>query len=146
MSAAFSARLATSLICSSVLGSCCPNTLIIMLSLNQFTNLDCAAYEIPQNSYGNGAEMTSTHLSSASALLLLLGGVLLLFAPATLLSVVSTDVPAASRWLAQLIGAGWLALAALNWLSRSSVLGGVYGRPVVAANLALYFISALVLI
>jgi hypothetical protein len=90
--------------------------------------------------------MTSTHLSSVSALLLLLGGVLLLFAPGTVVLAVGTEVPASALWLAQLIGAGWLALAALNWLSRSSVLGGIYGRPVVAANLALYFISALVLI
>ena len=34
----------------------------------------------------------------------------------------------------------------LNWLQRAAVLGGIYGRPVVFANLALYFISALSLL
>jgi hypothetical protein len=37
-------------------------------------------------------------------------------------------------------------MAALNWLNRSTILGGIYGRPVVVANLALYFISALSLV
>ncbi|HET7549754.1 MAG TPA: hypothetical protein VFK04_00595 [Gemmatimonadaceae bacterium] len=37
-------------------------------------------------------------------------------------------------------------MAALNWLSRGALLGGIYGRPVVFANTALYFISALVIL
>ncbi|MGH7483021.1 MAG: hypothetical protein ACRELV_12775 [Longimicrobiales bacterium] len=49
-------------------------------------------------------------------------------------------------WVGQLVGAGWLAMAGLNWLSRSAVLGGIYGRSVVFANVSLYLISALVLV
>jgi hypothetical protein len=37
-------------------------------------------------------------------------------------------------------------MAALNWVGRLSMLGGIYGRPTVFANTALYFISALVLL
>jgi hypothetical protein len=33
----------------------------------------------------------------------------------------------------------------LNWANRFTVLGGIHQRPLVAANLALYLISALVL-
>jgi len=53
--------------------------------------------------------------------------------------------PEAAFWLGQLLGAAWLGVAALNWLNRSTLLGGIYGRPVVAANMALYLVSALVL-
>ena len=44
-------------------------------------------------------------------------------------------------WLGQLLGGAWLAVAALNWLSRSLLLGGIYGRPVVMANAVLYFVG-----
>ena len=40
----------------------------------------------------------------------------------------------------------WLGVAALNWSHRSTVLGGIYGRPVVLANLVLYLIGALALL
>ena len=58
----------------------------------------------------------------------------------------SPGFPTSALWLGQLLGAAWLGVAALNWLSRSALLGGIYGRPTVFANTALYFISALVLI
>jgi hypothetical protein len=37
-------------------------------------------------------------------------------------------------------------VAALNWLQRAAILGGIYGRPVVFANLVLYVVSALSLL
>ncbi len=79
--------------------------------------------------------MTSTLISVASATILLLAGLPLLFAPDAVLP----RFPVAGIWLGQLLGAAWLGVAALNWLSRSAVLGGIYGRPVVLANLALQF-------
>lgn len=87
--------------------------------------------------------MTSRLISQTSALILLLGGGALLFAPAELLSALSPGFPASAAWVGQLLGAAWLGLAALNWLSRSAVLGGIYGRPVVFANLMLYFVGGL---
>jgi hypothetical protein len=88
--------------------------------------------------------MTSTAISKVSAILLLIGGIAFLFAADATLPLLAPGVPPSAMWLGELIGAGWLAVAALNWLSRSSVLGGVYGRPIVAANLALFFITAMV--
>jgi hypothetical protein len=58
----------------------------------------------------------------------------------------SPGFPTSTLWLGQLLGAAWLGVAALNWLGRAALLGGIYGRPTVFANTALYFISALVLI
>ena len=78
--------------------------------------------------------------------MLLLGGLALLFAPDAILPRLIPAFPAAGAWLGQVLAAGWLAIAALNWLSRSALLGGIYGRPVVLTNAVLYFITAIVLL
>ena len=86
--------------------------------------------------------MISTQVSRASAVVLLLGGLALLFAPDALLPRLVPGFPPAGAWLGQLLAAAWLGVAALNWTSQRAVLGGIYGRPVVLSNAALYFISA----
>jgi hypothetical protein len=88
----------------------------------------------------------SSVLSRVSALVLLLGGLALLFAPDVLLPALAPGFPPAAAWLGQLLAAAWLGVAALNWLQRAAVLGGIYGRPVVFANGALYLVSALSLL
>ena len=90
--------------------------------------------------------MISSTLSRVSAFVLLLGGTVLLFASDAVLPALVPGYPRGAAWLGQLLGAAWLGVAALNWLQRSAVLGGIYGRPVVLANVALYFISALSLL
>lgn len=78
-----------------------------------------------------------------SACVLGASGLALLFAPDVILPALVPGLPPAAAWLGQLLAAAWLGIAALDWLQRSAVLGGIYGRPVVLANLVLYFISAL---
>ena len=90
--------------------------------------------------------MISSTLSRASALVLLLGGLALLFAPDVLLPALIPGFPPAAAWLGQLLAAAWLGLAAMNWLQRNALLGGIYGRSVVVANSALYLVSALSLV
>jgi hypothetical protein len=89
--------------------------------------------------------VTSSLISRASASVLLLAGVALLFASDLVLPALVSGYPEPALWLGQLLGAAWLGMAALNWWNRSTVLGGFHGRPVVAANMALYLMSALVL-
>ncbi len=48
--------------------------------------------------------------------------------------------------LGQLLGAALLGSAAMNWTARGSVLGGIYGRAIVAGNQAHLTIGALVLV
>jgi hypothetical protein len=88
----------------------------------------------------------ATYLSRASALALLAGGVAFLFAADEILPRLVPGFPAAGTWLGQLIGAAWLGVATLNWLNRSLLLGGIYGRPIVATNALLYFVTAMVLV
>lgn len=87
--------------------------------------------------------MISSVVSRVSAAVLALGGLALLFAADALLPALVPGLPPTAAWLGQLLGAAWLGVAALNWLQRGAVLGGAYGRPVVVANLVLYFVTAL---
>lgn len=90
--------------------------------------------------------MVSSVVSLVSALILFVAGLVLLFAPDVVLPAIVSGFPVSGAWLGQLLAAAWFGLAALNWLQRRVVLGGIYGRPTVLANVALYFISALSLL
>lgn len=90
--------------------------------------------------------MSSTLVSRVSAAVLLLTGLALLFAPDAVLPRLIPDYPTTALWLGQLLGTAWLGVAALNWSSRATILGGIYGRPIVLANVAIYFIGALVML
>jgi hypothetical protein len=90
--------------------------------------------------------MRAEHLMRASAGLLLVAGLALLFAADDILPHFIVGFPPEGAWLGQLLGGAWLGAAALNWLNRRVRLGGIYGRPVVGMNAILYFISATVLL
>lgn len=90
--------------------------------------------------------MTSGRISRLSAALLLGGGLLFLFEPAAMLSQLSPGFPADAAWLGQLIGAGWLGLGMLDWQSRHRILGGIYGRPVLTANLMFFWVGGTLLL
>ena len=96
-----------------------------------------------------GDMVTGAHsgvIARASAAVLAAAGISLLFAADVILPRVIQGFSPGASWIGQLLAAAWLGLAALNWLTRSSVLGGIYGRPIVLANTTLYFVSAMVLI
>jgi hypothetical protein len=90
--------------------------------------------------------LISTQISRASAGVLALGGLVLLFASDVVLPRLLSGFPASAAWLGQLLAAAWLAVGVLNWLSRSALLGGIYGRPIVVSNAVLYFVSTTVLL
>ena len=87
--------------------------------------------------------MISSRISTLSALVLLVGGALLLCASDVVLPALVPGFPASAAWLGQLVAAGWLGVAALNWLQRRALLGGIYGRPTVLANATLHLVAAL---
>ena len=90
--------------------------------------------------------LISTHISRASALALAFGGLTFLFASDAILPRMIPGFPASAAWIGQILAASWLAIATLNWLTRSLLLGGIYGRHVVLPNAALYFVSAMSLL
>ena len=48
--------------------------------------------------------------------------------------------------LIQVMGAMYFAFAMLNWMSKGSIIGGIYNRPVAIANLTHFVIAGLALI
>jgi hypothetical protein len=70
----------------------------------------------------------------------------LLFAPDVVLPRLVAGFPPTGAWIGAVLASALLGLAALNWLARSQLLGGIYGRPVVAANSTFYFIAAIELL
>lgn len=77
----------------------------------------------------------TTALMVASAVFLAVLGVGASFLPAELLQALGAPVSLGTVVLVQLGGAALLGFAMLNWMSRGSVLGGIYGRPLIVANL-----------
>jgi hypothetical protein len=71
-------------------------------------------------------------------------GALLLFAPEEMGGALLPG--AAGSSLLQLLGAALLGFGAMNWIARGSVLGGIYGRSVVAGNQTHLTIGALLLL
>lgn len=86
--------------------------------------------------------MISTHVSRASAVVLAVGGLALLFASDAILPRLVPGFPPSGAWLGQLLAAAWLAVAAMNWVGRSALIGGIYARAQVSANAVLYFVGA----
>ena len=79
-----------------------------------------------------------------SALCSSIVGAILLFAPdeaSRVLMLVSGD-----PILAQLLGAALLGFGAANWTARGALLGGIYGRAVVAGNQMHLMVGAFVLV
>jgi hypothetical protein len=88
----------------------------------------------------------STQISRVSAVVLLASGLALLFGSDVILPLLVPSFPVSAAWIGQLLAAALLALAALNWLSGAAMLGGIYGRPVVMANVTFYFVAAMVVL
>ena len=92
----------------------------------------------------NDAAPVTTPLLRASALLLGALGLALLLAP--------EEASAALGWgttssaAASLAAGGVLAIAILNWMGKRAVYGGIFGRPIVLANLTLSMCGGLALL
>ena len=84
-------------------------------------------------------------ISALVALGLLLLGAALVFAPAEAAALVTGrgDAPDLAF---SLLGAALVGLGAMNWMARRAPIGGIYGRPVLTANLAHFVIGGLALL
>lgn len=86
--------------------------------------------------------MTTTRLlMSASAIFLGLFGVIASFAPDEILRLLDATSSPLLLLVVQITGALYLGFAALDWMARDNLIGGIYSRPVAVANL-LHFLTA----
>lgn len=85
-------------------------------------------------------------LMTASALFLALLGLPCVFAPDVVLTRLTGGTSVFAEIIVQLTGALYVGFAALNWMSKGSLLGGIYGRPVGVGNLLHFFAGALAMV
>ncbi len=76
-----------------------------------------------------------------SSLLLTGLGIVTLFVPDEIAGFLSKSGQATSGVMVQLLAGALFALGILDWMNRYATIGGIYGRPVVLANFALFFIT-----
>jgi hypothetical protein len=72
-------------------------------------------------------------------------GLVLTFMPQELLAHLGVVEQGFTVVLVQMLGVLCLGFATLNWMTRSSVIGGIYGRPVSMANCMHFAIGAVTL-
>ena len=81
-----------------------------------------------------------------SAIILALIGISTIFLPNEILEYLQLSVSETLQLLMQIIGSLYFALAILNWMSKGSLIGGIYNRPIAMANLTHFVIAGLALI
>ena len=90
--------------------------------------------------------MNTKLLMTLSAMILALIGISLIFLPNEILDYLQLSVSETLQLLMQIIGSLYFALAILNWMSKGSLIGGIYNRPIAMANLTHFVIAGLALI
>jgi hypothetical protein len=81
-----------------------------------------------------------------SAVTLGTAGILLIFIPDTILCQLYIDTNKTALFLMQILGALYFSFGMLNWMTKTSLIGGIYNRPITVANLTHFLIAGLALI
>lgn len=87
--------------------------------------------------------MNTKALMIASVIYLAVQGILFTFLPQEINAYFGISPNDMSVLIAQTLGAALLALAMLNWMTRSNILGGIYGKPLMMANFLFFFASGM---
>jgi hypothetical protein len=77
---------------------------------------------------------TTRAFMTASALVLGVAALALIFVPDAILTAAGAPATALSLVIAQLYGAALAGFATTTWIARTSLLGGIFGRAVVAGG------------
>lgn len=89
--------------------------------------------------------MNTKLIMTASAVMLGAVGIAFIFIPEEILHLLSSETNVSSLLLLQIMGALYFGFAMLNWMSRNSVIGGIYNKPVAVANYAHFFAGGIAL-
>ena len=90
--------------------------------------------------------MNTKSLMTLSAIILALIGISLIFFPKEILDYFELSVSDTLELLMQIIGSFYFAFAMLNWMSKGSIIGGIYNRPIAIANWTHFTIAGFALI
>lgn len=93
------------------------------------------------------AETVSTKiLMITTSIYLGLVGIGLTFLPQEIVKFLTAVADQTSILAFQILGALYLGFAMMNWMSKNSMIGGIYNRPLVFGNLLHFLISTFALI
>ena len=90
--------------------------------------------------------MNTKSLMTSSAIILALIGISLILFPKEILDYFELSTSDTLELLMQIIGSFYFAFAMLNWMSKGSLIGGIYNRPIALANWTHFVIAGLALI
>jgi hypothetical protein len=90
--------------------------------------------------------MNTKLLMTVSSVLLLAAGIAITFLPQEILALFTAQPNQELTLTLQILGAFYFAFGMVNWLAKESLLGGIYGRPIVVGNVTHFLIGALALI
>jgi hypothetical protein len=90
--------------------------------------------------------MNTKYLMTSTAVFLGAAGILLTFIPEEILTSCGLEATKPLQLLVQIIGSLYFGFGMLNWMTKSSLIGGIYNRPIAVANFTHFFIAGLALI
>ncbi len=88
----------------------------------------------------------TTILMTASAILMVIIGMGATFLPQEILGYFGINASGVSVLLVKIIGGLYVGFAALNWMARKNLIGGIYSRPVAVGNFAHFFMVTVILL
>jgi hypothetical protein len=90
--------------------------------------------------------MNTKLIMSASAITLGIAGIFMTFIPDEILTYLHIEKLQSFQLCIQILGALYFSLAMLNWMTKTSIIGGIYNRPIAVANFTHFLIGGLALI
>ena len=90
--------------------------------------------------------MNTKSLMVASAIFLMISGLLLTFIPEEISQYLNAGTNQTSILFLQILGSLYLGFGMLNWMTKSNLIGGIYSRPLVIGNLAHFLVASFALI
>ena len=89
--------------------------------------------------------MNTKIIMTASAIILGITGIVLTFIPDEIIDYLSLGMNKTLLSLMQILGALYFAFGMLNWMTKTSLIGGIYNRPIAVANFTHFLIAGLAL-
>lgn len=90
--------------------------------------------------------MQTKLVMTSSAVLMGAAGIILTFAPDIVSASLNLGIDDPVIFLFQILGAFYFAFGMLNWMTRTSLIGGIYNRPIAVANFSHFLIAGLALV
>ena len=91
--------------------------------------------------------MNTKYVMTASAVIMGLLGIGLIFLPAEILNYLKADGhDKIEEVILQILGSLYFGFAMINWMAKSNLIGGIYARPIAVGNFSHFMIAALALV